>query len=308
MLIYASILQMIIIPLASPFFIGIIRLLKARLQNRKGASPFQPYRDLWKLFHKNETVSSDASWIFSITPYLLCAIMLFLGYNIPIFTTAFANTGTGDFLVLLYCVALGTFFLALAGLDTGGGFGGFGASREMMVASLAEGTLILSLFVPALLSSTTNVFEISKAIDVLSLSHLAPIILACMSFFIALLAETGRYPFDNPSTHLELTMIHEALILEYSGRRLALMEWASAQKFMIFLALGVSVFFPHGIAHTFEPLELLIGCAWFGMKMLILCFVVALLESSIAKLRIFRLPELLATSCIMSIVALGLTL
>ncbi len=304
----ALFLQMIIVPVVSPLCLGFTRLLKARLQNRRGASLFQPYRDLWKLFHKDEIISADASWIFRWTPVILFCIMLFVGYNIPLVTTAFLHGAIGDFLVIIYCIALGTFFLALAGLDTGGGFGGFGSSREMMVSSLVEGTLIFSLFVPALLSGTTNVFGMSYAVSSLSFSHFTPIVLAFCGFFIALLAETGRYPFDNPSTHLELTMIHEAMLLEYSGKRLALMEWASAQKYMIFLSLGASVFFPYGMSNTFEPLTILIAFFWLMLKLFLLCGSIAVIESTIAKLRIFRLPGLLATSFVMCIVALGLTL
>ncbi|MEK7648555.1 MAG: NADH-quinone oxidoreductase subunit H [Patescibacteria group bacterium] len=305
---FASLIQLIIIPIFSPLCIGITRMLKARLQKRCGASVLQPYRDLWKLFHKDEVLSVDASWIFRFTPYILCSLFLFVGFNIPLITTAFAKSGSGDFLVLVYCMAFGTFFLALAGLDTGGAFGGFGSSREMMVSSLAEGTLVLSLFVLALLTHTTNMFGISNGVGSLSLSNLAPVVLAFSGFFIALLAETGRYPFDNPSTHLELTMIHEAMILEYSGKRLALIEWAAAQKYMIFLSLAASIFFPYGIAHTFDPIALFIGLVYFAIKICILCGAIALIESSIAKLRIFRLPSLLATSFVICIVALGLTL
>lgn len=307
-LLFAILFQIIFIPVVAPLCVGIIRLIKARLQNRCGASPFQPYRDVWKLMHKDEIISKDASWIFRFAPYLLCAVTLFVGYNTPLITSAFVNSGSGDFLVIIYSLALGTFFLALAGLDVGGGFGGFGSSREMLVSSLTEAGLILSIFVLAFLSKTTNVFGISNAVSFLSFSNFTPVVLAFIGFFIALLAETSRYPFDNPSTHLELTMIHEAMLLEYSGKRLALMEWASAQKLLIFLSLGVSLFFPYGIAHTFEPVALIIGFFWLSMKVLLLCFVIAIIESCIAKLRIFRLPGLLATSFVMSIVALGLSL
>lgn len=301
-------LQLFFVPLVSPFFIGMTRLIKARLQKRRGVSPLQPYKDLWKLFHKNEIMSRDASWISSFAPYFIWVSMIFVAFNVPLFTTSLSAMGTADFLVILYCMALGTFFLALAGLDAGGGFGGFGASREMMIAALAEGALIVSLLVPALLSSTTNTFSVSAVVDGLSFSHFTPLILAFMGFFIALLAETCRYPFDNPSTHLELTMIHEAMILEYSGKRLALLEWASAQKYMIFLALAANIFFPHGIAHSSESSAVALGIAWLVAKLLILCCAIAILESTIAKLRIFRLPGLLATSFILSIVALGLML
>lgn len=301
-------LQWIFIPLCSPLCIGLTRTIKARFQNRKGASPFQPYKDLWKLFHKNEVMSQDASWIFRCAPYIIFTTTLVIGTGIPLMTTALANSFASDFLVIVYLLALGTFFLALAGLDIGSGFGGFGSSREMMVAALTEGGLIMSIFTLAFLSHTTNLFLISESIASVSLFHLAPIILAFMSFFIALLAESGRYPFDNPSTHLELTMIHEAMILEYSGKRLALIEWAAANKYLIFMAIGAQVFFPWGIAHTLDGGSIAFACLILLGKLFLLCAGIAMLESSIAKLRIFRLPDLLTTSFIISIVALGLSI
>lgn len=297
---------MLLIPVVSPVFLGITRKIKAKLQNRRGASPFQPYKDLWKLFHKDEVISRDASWVFRFAPYLIFASTVIIGISIPLISTALKNDLTGDFLVVIYLVALGTFFLALAGIDTGGGFGGFGSSREMMVAALTEGGLILSLLTLALISRTTNLFSIANAIASLSFYDLPPVMLAFVSFFIALLAETCRYPFDNPATHLELTMIHEAMILEYSGKRLALIEWAAANKFMIFISLGANLFFPWGIAVSLGAGEILLSLAVWILKGLLFCSAVAIIESSMAKFRIFRLPDLLFTSFIISIIAIGL--
>jgi len=299
-------LQLILIPALSPFFIGIIRKIKAKFQNRQGASPFQPYRDLWKLFHKDEIVSRDASWVFRAAPYLIFATTLLIGFSIPLVSTALNNGFTGDFLTVVYLIALGTFFLALGGIDVGGAFGGFGSSREMMVAALTEGGLILSLLTLAIASHTTNLFSIASATANLPFSNFPAVILAFIAFFIALLAENCRYPFDNPSTHLELTMIHEAMILEYSGKRLALMEWASANKYLIFTALGANLFFPWGMASSLNLLPIAAALALFIIKILFFCLAVALIESSIAKLRIFRLPDLLFTSFVLGIIAIGL--
>ncbi|MHB8793219.1 MAG: respiratory chain complex I subunit 1 family protein [Thermoleophilia bacterium] len=304
--IFCWLLQVLLIPALSPFFIGLTRKLKARLQNRRGAGVLQPYRDLRKLFHKDEVISEDASWLFRAAPYLIFAVTLVIGASIPLFSTALSNSYTGDFLVVVYLVALGTFFLALAGLDTGGAFGGFGSSREMMVAALTEGGLVLSLLVLALISHTTNLAGISGNIGDLSFTSFTPIILAFISFSIALLAENSRYPFDNPSTHLELTMIHEAMILEYSGKRLALIEWASANKYLIFIALGANLFFPWGIAGSLELLPVLLAMALLVFKVTLFCLAIAAMESSVAKLRIFRLPDLLLTSFVLSVIALGL--
>jgi formate hydrogenlyase subunit 4 len=300
------VVQLVLIPALSPFIIGITRKMKAELQNRQGASPFQPYRDLRKLFRKDEVMSRDSSWVFRFTPYLVFALTVLVGGCIPLISAALINTYTGDFLVVIYLLALGTFFLALAGMDTGGPFGGFGSSREMMVAALTEGGLILSLLTLALVSHTTNLFAISTAVASRSFYDLPPVLLAFVGFFIALLAETGRYPFDNPATHLELTMIHEAMILEYSGKRLAIMEWAAANKYLIFIALGANLFFPWGMADTLAAPAMIGALALFIGKCLLFCAAIALIESTIAKFRIFRLPDLLFTSFIISIIAIGL--
>ena len=299
-------IQLILIPALSPFFVGVTRKMKAELQNRRGASPFQPYRDLAKLFRKDEVISRDASWVFRFAPYAVYAVTVLVGASIPLVSTALANGYTGDFLVVIYLLALGTFFLALAGIDTGGAFGGFGSSREMLVAALTEGGLIVSLLALALVSRTTNLSGIAETVASLPFYDLPPVILAFIGFFVALLAETGRYPFDNPSTHLELTMIHEAMILEYSGKRLAIIEWAAANKYLIFIALGANLFFPWGTADSLAPGQIVLSLALFIGKCLLFCAAVALIESTIAKFRIFRLPDLLFTSFIISIIAIGL--
>ena len=302
------IIQILILPALSPLCVGVIRKIKARFQNRQGASIFQPYNDLWKLFHKDEVISRDASWIFRFAPFAIFGATLAVSASIPIFASFLSNNFTGDILVVIYILAIGTFFLALAGLDVGGAFGGFGASREMTVSSLAEGGLLFSLLVLSFVSGTTNLFSISGTIDSLSLASLLPVVLAFLGFFIVLLAETARFPFDNPSTHLELTMIHEAMIIEYSGKRLALIEWASANKLLIFITLGSSLFFPMGIAHSMGFIAIAAAILFYLLKVLVFCVVIAIIESSIAKLRLFRLPDLLLFSFILSIIAIGLTI
>jgi formate hydrogenlyase subunit 4 len=298
------ILQIIFIPLLSPLCIGIIRKIKAKLQNRQGAGVFQPYRDLWKLMHKDEVISRDASWIFKCAPFIIFAVTIVIGVSIPLFTSVFKNTLTGDLLTVVYTLAIGTFFLALAGMDTGSAFGGFGSSREMTVSALAEGGLVLAFFTVALIIGTTNLFIIASAGTLFVTQFFLPTILAFIGFFIILLAETGRFPFDNPATHLELTMIHEAMILEYSGKRLALMEWAAANKFLIFTALGANLFFPYGIAQSFSLGALALGIAVLLLKVFVLCLLVGFIESTMAKFRFFRLPDLLITSFILSAVAI----
>jgi len=300
------IIQLILIPLLSPLFVGIIRKIKARMQNRAGASIIQPYRDLHKLFGKDEVISRDSSWIFKFMPYILFATTLIVATSLPFLTTALKNTISGDFLVIIYLLAIGTFFLALAGIDAGSAFGGFGSSREMTVAALAEGGLIFSMLTLALISHSTNLVEITQSISHLPLLSLIPVILAFISFYIVLLAENGRFPFDNPATHLELTMIHEAMILEYSGKRLALIEWAAANKMLIFLTIGANLFFPWGIASSTSPTAILASLGFYLLKILFLAGTIAVLESTIAKFRYFRLPDLLFASFIISLIAIGL--
>lgn len=311
------ILQIIAVPALSPLLIGVIRRVKARLQGRVGADIIQPYRDLRKLFAKDEVISADASWITRFAPYLIFAITLLLGATVPLVTTVapmvpgypeLALTATGDFLVVVYLFALMTFFLALAGMDAGGGFGGFGSSREMMVAALAEAGLIFSLLPASFLAGTGHILDMVAQLGNLPVTAAFPLFVAFLAFAIALLAENARFPVDNPATHLELTMIHEAMLLEYSGKRLALMEWASANKLMIFVALGANVFFPWGIAFEFSSFQnLFIPTIIFAAKALILLIVIAFIESLMAKFRIFRVPDLLFTSFILGMIAVVLT-
>ncbi|NCT55003.1 formate hydrogenlyase [Candidatus Falkowbacteria bacterium] len=299
------IIQLFFVPVISPLIIGVIKKIKAKFQNRQGSSIFQFYKDLWKLMYKDEVVSKDASWIFLYAPFIIFTVTIAVGASIPLFAS-FLNGPTSDLLVIVYIMAISTFFLSLAGMDTGSAFGGFGSSREMTISALAEGGLIFSLLTVALVSSSTNVFIIS-GINILTHSqHLLSIMLAFIGFFIILLAETTRFPFDNPSTHLELTMIHEAMILEYSGKRLALMEWASANKLIIFIALGSNLFFPLGIAQNISWLALVIGIIVFLLKILFFSTIIAILESSVAKFRFFRLPDLLITSFILNVIAIVL--
>lgn len=309
------ILQIVIIPALAPLCIGIIRKIKARMQNRVGASVIQPYFDLWKLFHKDEVISEDASFIFRFSPYLIFGVMVVVGASIPVITTLvptlfggayFSFLPVSDFITLIYLLALTTFFLALAGMDVGSGFGGFGSSREMTMSALAEGGLFFSLLVASVAAQTGAIVTVVERLQVLPVEAFLPLIVAFIAFFIALLAENSRFPVDNPSTHLELTMIHEAMILEYSGKRLALLEWANAMKLLIFIALGANIFFPWGVATTLLPGALLLAIVLFALKALFFLCAIAGIESTMAKFRIFRVPDLLLTSFVLSIIALAI--
>lgn len=299
--------QIAIVLLFSPLCIGVIRKVKARMQNRVGSSVLQPYRTLQKLFRKDEVISQDASWIFAVAPYVIFTSTLVIASSLPIaFVPAFAPAG--DILVLIYVVAMGAFFLALAGMDTGTAFGGTGASREMTLAALAEGGLLFTLLVPAYIVGSTNIGVITSRIGTLSLFQYAPLLLAFVGFFVILLSENARYPFDNPATHLELTMVHEAMILEYSGKRLALMEWAAANKLFIFLVLASNLFFPSMLSTTVTGTTFVVAGAITIGKVFFLTGVIALIESSIPKLRYFRLPDLLLTSFVFGVIALIISL
>jgi len=300
------IIQLSLVTAISPLCTGIIKKIKAHLQNRHGASVFQPYYDIWKLLHKDEVISRDASFIFRLAPFIIFAVTVFVGFSIPLFTSFSNIFQASNILVIIYTLAIGTFFLALAGMDSGSPMGGFGSSREMTVSALAEGGFIFSLLTVALINHSTDLFTIASA-NLFDFSQsLLPIILAFSGFLIVLLAETARFPFDNPATHLELTMIHESMILEYSGKRLALMEWATSNKLVIFIALGANLFFPLGLASEATLVAILIGLLAFVIKIIIFSVAIASLESSLAKFRFFRLPDLLLSSLIINAVAIAL--
>src|SRR5574342_1351793 len=242
--------QALILLAASPAIVGLIRKVKARFQCRQGASIFQPYADLAKLFRKQPVVSTTTSWIFTATPYIVFSSTLTAGLLVPVFASQMPLNFAGNIIALVYLFALGTFFLILAGLDAGSSFGGMGSSREAIVASLTEPAMILSIFAIALTAGSTNLSMIVHKTALLEgiVTDPSPHLMALAALFIVAIAETGRVPVDNPATHLELTMIHEAMILEYSGRYLALVEWAAGLKLLVFLTLIANVFAPWGIA------------------------------------------------------------
>lgn len=301
----ALLVQIGVALLAAPLAGGIIKKVKARLQNRRGAGIMQPYRDLAKLFNKEVVISETSSWLFHATPYIVFASVLVIAVLVPSVFSPAPFHQAGDVIAIIYLFALGRFFLALAGLDTASAFGGLGSSREMSIASIIEPAMMLAVFTVAVTAGTTDVSVIVMTLSTTpALMFNASHILAFAGLFIVTIAENGRIPVDNPATHLELTMIHEAMILEYSGRYLAYIEWASQVKMFIFLALLSNIFFPLGIATTLTPLALAIGCAALVMKVCALAVIVAIIESMNAKLRLFRVPELLMAAFILSLLAL----
>ena len=299
-----SIVQWLIVVLGAPLLVGFIRKAKASLQGRRGAGVMQPYRDLRKLLIKETVISENTSWIFRFTPYVVIGSTLVAALIVPVLTTSGGMQSLGNIVLLMYLFLLGTFFLALAGLDAGSSFGGMGSSREMAVAALAEPTVMIAIFAISLRAGTTGLSEMinvsaSDSLLLLNPGHL----LAFFSFFIVALAETGRLPVDNPSTHLELTMIHEAMILEYSGRYLALIEWASAIKLFLFLTLLGNIFVPWGVAATQDFSALLLGLIALIVKLVVLALSLAVMETAAAKLRLFRVPALLTGSFMLALLA-----
>jgi formate hydrogenlyase subunit 4 len=300
------VVQTIVLLVVSPFIVGLIRKVKARLQIRRGASVFQPYADLAKLFRKQPVVSTTTSWIFTATPYIVFASTLAAGLLVPIFVSSTPLNFAGNIIALVYLLALGTFFLMLAGLDAGSAFGGMGSSREAIVASLTEPAMILSIFAIALTKGSTNLSTIVHKTALLEgiVTDPSPYLMALAALFIVAIAETGRVPVDNPATHLELTMIHEAMVLEYSGRYLALIEWAAGLKLAVFLSLIANVFAPWGIATSMDPAALSIGLAIYLVKISGLAVLIGVIESMFAKLRLFRVTDLLGVAFILALLGL----
>jgi len=288
----------------APFLAGWVKWVKCKLQSRQGPPPWQPYRDLLRLFNKEVVVAESASPIFRITPYILFSITVLAGSVVPLVATGLPTSAIADVIVLVGFLALGRFFLALAGMDVGTAFGGMGSSREVTIASLAEPAMLMGVFTLAMTVHSTN---LAGMIDYL-LSHpfqLYPsFVFAAMGLVLVAVAETGRIPIDNPATHLELTMVHEAMILEYSGRHLALMEWGAMLKLMVYGVLLANLFCPWGVAVDYAPLPLLLGLAAITGKLLVLGTALAVAESGLAKMRLFRVPQYLALAFILCLLGM----
>ncbi len=295
--------EVLFILLLSPLLTGVIRKVKAWMQCRQGPGVLQPYRDIWKLLRKSTVASNEASWLFLIIPYVCLGAMVCLAVMVPVFTAG-PSGGVGDMVAAIYMLGLFRFMMVLGGLEGGSSFGGMGSSREMMISAIVEPTLLLSIFSVAAISGTTDLSAISDHFARLGLNGLSPtLFLASAAIFISLMAESSRVPFDNPATHLELTMVHEGMLLEYSGRELAMMEMASYVRLTMFMVILSNVFFPWGIALGTGAGELAMGVGAIALKLLLMSAIVALIESVMAKMRLFRLPNLLTISFTLSLLA-----
>lgn len=301
-------LQFLLLVASAPLLRGIIARVKAALQRRRGASVWRPYADLWKLFRKEDMAPATASWVFRAAPRATFALTLMAAAFVPLLSSGGLLSFTGDFILMVYLLAFSRFMLMLGAFDGGSSFGGMGASREALVSALSEAPLLLSLMAVAILAksatlggiaswtATQNFFDIS-AVHVLAFCALAFVVVA----------ETGRMPVDNPVTHLELTMLHEAMVLEYSGPGLALIDWANAIKLNLLVALLIALFAPWGIAAGLGITGVMIAAAASLLKFLIAAVAIALLESTVAKLRMYVVPEFLGIAAALSILAIVFT-
>ncbi len=298
-------LQLVLLLLLAPLLSGCIRNWKAKLQNRRGPRLWQPYSDIIKFLRKDMVISEHASWVFSFAPYVVFVTALLAGLIVPMVTVQTPLSLFGGVLALVGLLALGRFFLALAGLDPGSAFGGMGSSREMTIAAVAEPAMMLAIFTVAITAGSTDLSQMVRATPGSMWRLLNPTyVMAFAAFFIVLLAETGRIPVDNPATHLELTMVHEAMLLEYSGRYLAFMEWGASIKQLVLMTLLANIFFPIGLATTTAPAALGMSLLAYVAKLLVLAAAVVVVETTNAKLRLFRVPDLLSAAFVLATLAL----
>ncbi|WP_236983930.1 MULTISPECIES: respiratory chain complex I subunit 1 family protein [Mycobacterium] len=293
--------------LGAPLVIGLMRQVRARLEGRCGAGILQPWRDLRKQLRKQQVRPEGTTLVFAAAPVLLAATTLLIAAIVPLVATGSPLDPVADLFAVVGLLFLGTVALTLAGIDTGTSFGGMGASREITIAALVEPTILLAVFALSIPARSANLgaivgFSLHNPGEVVSLSG----ILAFVALVIVVIAETGRLPVDNPATHLELTMVHEAMVLEYAGPRLALVEWASAMRLTVLLALLANLFAPWGIAGQRPTLiGVGIGIVAIALKVVLAAAVLGGAEVFIAKLRLFRVPELLAGSFLMALLAVS---
>jgi formate hydrogenlyase subunit 4 len=301
-----ALIQVVLVIAGGPLLVGVMRRVRARLEGRAGPSVTQPWRDLCKLMEKQRFRPDSTSWVFGAAPLVLVASAILVTGIVPFLTTRSGLDHSGDLFAVVYLLLLGSVFLALGGLDPGTAFGGMGSSREMTIGALAEPALLLAIFALSIHAGSSDLGAIVTATlsDPMSMASPASL-LAGAALAVVILAETGRLPVDNPSTHLELTMVHEAMILEYSGPDLALVEVAAQMRLVIFLGLLANLFVPWGVATTTHPLELAFAGVAVGLKVGLLGLVVATVEVFVAKLRLFRVPELLAASFVLAFLAVA---
>ncbi len=304
-----QLVQVVAVILVAPMLTGVARKTKARLTARRGASIFQPYRDLARLFRKESAVADGASWLFLNAPILIFAFTWVAAAAIPAISTTSASSPAFDLLTIIGLLASARFLLALAGLDIGTSFGGIGASREVMIASIAEPAMLMTIFALALVAGSTRLDEIAQFVLSPAVGLRISLALALFGLIMIAIAENGRIPIDNPATHLELTMVHEAMVLEYSGWRLALIEWSGSLKLVAYVSLISCAFVPWGMASDVASPEriVLAAAAWLG-KLIIAGILLGLFEISVAKMRVFRAPQFLGAAVMLGLLSVLLRL
>lgn len=296
--------QMALVLAAAPLVTGLVRKVKARLTRRRGPPVLQVYRDLARLLRKEAVVADNASWLFRAVPFLVFAATWVAAALVPTFATGLMFSWSADLIAIVALLGSARFFLALAGMDVGTSFGGIGASREVMIATIAEPAFIMTVFTLALVAGSTQLSTVAAEMATGGVGLRVSLGLALIALVMVAVAENGRVPVDNPATHLELTMVHEAMVLEYSGRHLAMIELAASLKLTLYLSLVACVFVPWGLAGPGDGIVAhgLALAAWAG-KLAVAAVLLALFETSVAKMRVFRVPDFLGAALMLGLLA-----
>ena len=299
-----QVVQLVLVLALAPALTGFIRRVRSRLMGRRGPGILQPYRDLAKLLHKEAVIAENASWLYRSVPYLIFALLWLAAALVPTFTTRLPLSPAADLIALVALIGSARFLQALAGMDVGTSFGGIGSSREMMIASLAEPAMLMVIFTVALFIHSTSIPSIAEFVLENPVGIRVSFALALIALIMVAIAESARIPVDNPATHLELTMVHEAMVLEYSGRHLALIDLASELKLLLYVSLIACLFVPWGLAAPDAGLgALMIGVIAYVAKLATGAFLLAVFETSIAKMRVFRVPEFLGAALMLGLLA-----
>ncbi|PIW29236.1 MAG: formate hydrogenlyase [Rhodobacterales bacterium CG15_BIG_FIL_POST_REV_8_21_14_020_59_13] len=294
--------QMILVLALAPGLTGLVRKVKARLMRKQGAPVLQPYRDLARLMRKEVVLATNASWLFRTSPYMIFAATWVAAALVPTFATGLQFSWTSDLIALVALLGSARFFLALAGMDAGTSFGGIGSSREMMIGTLAEPAMLLVVFTVALVAGSTQLSNVVVYMASGEVGIRVSMGMALIALIIVAVAENARIPVDNPGTHLEVTMVHEAMVLEYSGRHLAMIELAASLKLLLYMSLIGCIFLPWSIAPASAgPSAMLFGFASFFAKLVAGGVLLAVFEISTAKMRVFRVPDFLGVALMLGL-------
>jgi formate hydrogenlyase subunit 4 len=289
--------QMFLVMLVAPLLMGVTRKVRAHLLRRVGPPLLQPYRDLWKLMHKEAVLAHNASWVYRVAPYFIFAVTWVAAALIPTYASKLLFSWSADLIAIVALLGTARFSLALAGMDVGTSFGGIGSSREMMIASLAEPAMLLIVFTVALVAETTQLSEIAQKFILTPVGLRVSLALALFAIVLVGIAENARIPVDNPATHLELTMVHEAMVLEYSGRHLAMIEAAAQLKLVLYFSLIVCLFLPFGMATVDRSVgAFALGVVAYLSKLVVMAALLPIGETFVAKMRVFRYPLFLGTA------------